>query len=590
MKKTFCKVVLFILIGITTTTAFASANTKDVQAVWMATVYNIDYPSTKNNITAQKDEYIQKIDKLKEIGINTIVVQVRPKADALYRSNINPWSDVLTGTQGKNPGYDPMAFMIEEAHKRGMDFHAWLNPYRVTTSGTDVSILHEKHPARLNPDWLISHNNALYYNPKLEAVRQHIVDTVEEIIKKYNVDAIHFDDYFYPSKYPLPEGEGKDGVVANSRRQDVNNMIKNVGQAIKKTKPNVLFGVSPIGIWKNKKNDLSGSSTTGNESYYAVYGDTRTWIKNEWIDYVVPQIYWETGHKAADYETLVKWWENEVKGTKVKLYIGQGIYREAVASQIDIQLNINKKYSKVEGSFYYSLRSLLADISGSKEKIVAFNKQNNIIDHLIPLGSPDTSQLYGKIGTITANKLNIRSGNGIQYGIVTQLGAGSEVTILSKNDEWYHIKMDNNQTGWANVGYVNINNSDAVEVSGSTIKIKYNGKEVQFPDAKPYIDNNDRTQIPIRFVAGLMNYEVKWEEDGKKNTVTLMKGNTKIDLKIGDKFALVNGVQQNLDTTAKIVQDRTYVPLRFLSEIIGNEVKWDAENKIAWVTDKVSIG
>ncbi|MDF2613997.1 MAG: family 10 glycosylhydrolase [Clostridia bacterium] len=440
--------------------AQAAVPKQDIRAVWMATVFNIDYPSTKNNVTAQKDEYIQKLEALKSIGMNTVVVQIRPKADALYKSAINPWSDVLTGTQGQDPGYDPMNFMIEEAHKRGMNFHAWLNPYRVTTAGTDVNALSENHPARKNPGWVMSYNNALYYNPELTEVKKHIVATVEEIVKNYNVDAIHFDDYFYPSNYPLPAGEGKDGFAANSRRQHVNEMIAQVSSAIKRINKNVEFGISPIGIWKNNTSDITGSSTGGNQSYYSVYADTRTWIQNEWIDYVVPQIYWETGHKLADYETLVKWWSNEVKDTRVRLYIGQGIYRDVVATQIDTQLKINQNYQEVKGSFYYSTKDLLANRAGSKEKVKAFNEAFPL-EVILP-SEPNLSngeQNVPKTGMITVNPLNIRSGAGTQYAVITKAVKGTQVTILSSKTGWYNIKLPTGQTGWASAAYISAESS-----------------------------------------------------------------------------------------------------------------------------------
>jgi len=379
LKKILFVLMAFIIAvsGLTTNVTASKVTAKRIpqstQAAWMATVYNIDFPSVKKNIPAQKKEFIDKMDKLKALGINTIIVQVRPKADALYKSDINPWSDVLTGVQGKDPGYDPMAFMIEEAHKRGMLFQAWLNPYRITTSGTDINALCETHPARLNPDWVIRYNNAMYYNPEKEGVKNHIVDTVTEIVKNYSVDGIVFDDYFYPSNYPLPKGQGKDGLVANGRRENVNDMVKRVSAAIKATKSNVVFGISPAGIWKNIKSDPTGSATTGNQSYYSVFADTRAWIQNGWIDYVSPQIYWETGNKAADYETLVKWWSNEVKGTNVKLYISHCLYKASVAKQIDIQMKINQNYPEVSGSYYYNLKSLLTNIGGCKTKISALN-------------------------------------------------------------------------------------------------------------------------------------------------------------------------------------------------------------------------
>ncbi len=441
---------------------FASTPPQDIRAVWLTTVFNIDYPSTKNNITAQKEEFIKKIDELKAVGLNTVVVQVRPKADALYKSSINPWSDVLTGKQGQDPGYDPMAFMIEEAHKRGMAFHAWLNPYRVTTQGTDVNTLALDHPARKNPSMVFSYNNALYYNPESAEVKKHIVDTVVEIVKNYKVDGIHFDDYFYPSNYPLPQGEGKDGVVANSRRTHVNDMVEQVGAAVKRTNKQVLFGISPVGIWKNRTSDSTGSSTGGYESYYGVAGDTRTWIKNEWIDYVVPQIYWETGHKLADYETLVSWWSNEVRGTKVKLYIGHGIYRDVVATQIDTQLLINQKYPEVRGSFYFSTKDLLANRQGCREKIKAFN-ESSPLQAGVP-SNPSVSQpsvptgqnLSGSTGTVTASPLNIRSGAGTQHVIVAKAAKGSKVTILNTASGWHQVRLASGQVGWASAQFVRI--------------------------------------------------------------------------------------------------------------------------------------
>lgn len=202
-----------------------------------------------------------------------------------------------------------------------------------------------------------------------------------------------------------------------------------------------------MGIWKNSNSDPTGSNTTGNQSYYAVYGDTRTWIKNQWIDYIVPQIYWETGNKAADYETLVKWWANEVKGTNVNLYIGQGIYRDVVVKQIDIQLQINTKYPEVKGSFYYGMKNLLANTSGCKDKITAFYQT----------ASYQTPQAVIKTGTVTASILNIRSGSGVKYGIVAKAALGTKVTILKNTAGWYNIKLSNGKTGWASSSYIKIN-------------------------------------------------------------------------------------------------------------------------------------
>ena len=348
------------------------AGDKEMRAAWISTVYNMDWPKTKNNISKQKQEYIEMLDKLKGIGINTVVFQVRPKSDALYNSSINPWSDVLTGTQGKNPGYDPLAFAIEEAHKRGMELHAWFNPYRVTTSGTDINKLASNNQARLHQDWLLEYNSgsnkALMYNPGLPEVRKHIVDTVSEVVRNYNVDGIHFDDYFYRDGMDDDDTYKKYGNRLNKgdwRRENVNTLLREVKSAIKSIKPNVEFGVSPSGIWRNKSSDPTGSDTRGFEHYSKSYADSRTWIREGLIDYIVPQIYWTIGYSAADYSKLVSWWSNEVKGYNVDLYIGQGVYRQGgsdslnVASEIKEQINLNRKYSEIKGSMYFSTRDIL---------------------------------------------------------------------------------------------------------------------------------------------------------------------------------------------------------------------------------------
>lgn len=361
---------LFMITGVN-----SSAQTDEMSAAWVSTVYNLDWPSSnsKNNPQMQKQELINMLDKLKETGINTIVLQVRPKADALYKSSINPWSDVLTGTAGKDPGYDPLKFAVEEAHKRNMEVHAWFNPYRVTTSGTDFNKLAANSPARLHPEWVISYNNKLYYDPGLPEVRKHIVETVNEVVSNYNVDGIHFDDYFYPdSNFTDNQTYNKYGngmEKGDWRRSNVNNLLKDVKTSIKSIKPNVKFGVSPSGIWRNKSSDPTGSDTRGSESYSTQYADTRYWIKNNLIDYVTPQLYWPIGYSVADYSKLVSWWANEVSGSNVNLYIGQGIYKQGtgdwvgqdIAGQIIQQVNLNRQYSNIKGSMYFSAKDIMSN-------------------------------------------------------------------------------------------------------------------------------------------------------------------------------------------------------------------------------------
>lgn len=381
MKKWLKKIGTAILTAslLVSSTSFTTANaadSKDFRGVWIATVYGLDYPSVQNNIEAQKNEFTQKLDKLKALGMNAVVVQVRPKGDAFYESELNPWSAVLTGIQGKDPGYDPMEFMIGEAHKRGMEFHAWMNPYRITTSGTDLAALSSDNMARKNPDWIITYNGAMYYNPAKTEVKEYIRDTVGEIVKNYDVDGIHFDDYFYPYSYPLPEGQTRDGVEANARREHINDMVRMVSEEIREVKTDVQFGISPFGIWKNSSSDPTGSATNGGEGYYSVYGDAKKWVEKGWIDYIVPQLYWEKGNAYADYEVLVKWWSNLVKGTGVSLYVGQGIYKDIVAKEITEQLELNDECG-VNGSIFFSARDLFDDRQGAATELKKYYSMPN---------------------------------------------------------------------------------------------------------------------------------------------------------------------------------------------------------------------
>ncbi|MBR5468483.1 MAG: family 10 glycosylhydrolase [Firmicutes bacterium] len=355
------KLLSFITASVLTLSCFSipvAAQEKEMKAAWMATVFSIDFPSVKGDEILQKIEYIEKLDFLQETGINTVFVQVRPKGDALYESDINPWSEVLTGVQGMDPGYDPLEFMIEEAHDRGMEFHAWLNPYRVTTSGTDLSVLADGHPAKENPDWLIDDGSKLTYDPSNDDVKEHIRDTVREIVENYDVDGIHFDDYFYPSGYPLREGE-----TARERIEHVSEMIEMVYKTVHKYGKDVVFGVSPSGICVN------GEGFKGSQSVESVYADPRQWIEGEYIDYIIPQIYWELEHSSAPYEAVLNWWNEAVDGTDVKLYIGEAAYKENVGAEIISHLEIAKFYDNVEGHAYYSTRNLISNLGGCADAL-----------------------------------------------------------------------------------------------------------------------------------------------------------------------------------------------------------------------------
>lgn len=274
-----------------------------------------------------------QLDELQKDGVNAIIFQVRPECDALYVSDIEPWSRFLTGRQGTNPGWDPLQWMIDESHKRGMELHAWINPYRAKTKNTFE--MANNHIAIKHPDYVFAYDGQLILNPGMPECRDYICNVVRDIVSRYDVDGLHIDDYFYP--YPVKGQKIPDADIYNKnnngisnindwRRDNVNVFVKQLGETIHEVKPWVKFGVSPFGIYRNKKNDAQlGSETNGLQNYDDLYADVLMWVNNGWIDYCVPQLYWEIGHKAADYKTLIKWW-NKYASNRL-LFIGEDIER-----------------------------------------------------------------------------------------------------------------------------------------------------------------------------------------------------------------------------------------------------------------------
>lgn len=354
----------------------------EFRGIWVSTVMNLDYPSAPGaGVDTLKKEADYLLDNAKDMGMNAVVLQVRPCGDALYPSQLYPWSAYISGEQGIAPenDFDPLEYWIEQAHARGMELHAWINPFRVTHGGseekpkTDVSLLSPSNPARINPDWTLAYKGNLYLNPGIDKVREYIIKGVEEIVNNYPVDAIHFDDYFYPGvdfsddhTFAAFAGEFKD--KAAWRRDNVNKLVSGVYEAVHKAERPVRFGISPFGIWKNKSSDIQGSDTRGLEAYHTYYADSRAWVKNGWVDYIAPQIYWSIGNSAADYSKLLSWWSDTVKGTDVDLYIGHAGYRSLDAQpgdvwygsdEIERQIRLNRRYDAVKGSIHFRIKMYL---------------------------------------------------------------------------------------------------------------------------------------------------------------------------------------------------------------------------------------
>lgn len=356
----------------------------EFRAAWIATVDNIDWPSKKGLSTAQQQqEFMQLLDMLKQTGMNAVVVQIRPCADAFYPSPYEPWSEWLTGQQGvaPNPYYDPLAFMIAETHRRGMEFHGWFNPYRAVFN-TKTSSIASNSPTRLHPEWFLTYGDKKYFDPGLPEVRNYVTRIIRDVIARYDIDAVHFDDYFYPYRIEgkeFPDQHsytlyGKNLSKDDWRRSNVDSIIVQLNSAIKSIKPYVKFGISPFGIWRNKDKDVNGSDTHGGQTNYDdLYADILLWLKNGWIDYVAPQLYWEQGHKLADYNTLIDWWSKHAYGKHV--YIGHGIYRAGTnkawsnKSEIPNQLNLLHQYTTIQGSVYFNTRSFITNASAWKDSL-----------------------------------------------------------------------------------------------------------------------------------------------------------------------------------------------------------------------------
>ena len=333
-----------------------------------------------------KQNLIGQLNSLQKAGINAIIFQVRPEADALYASRLEPWSRFLTGVQGKapEPYWDPMQFMIDECHKRGMEFHAWINPYRTKT--TLKSELAPNHVYNIHPEWFVTYGDQLYFDPALPESRRHICMVVSGIVSRYDVDAIHMDDYFYP--YPI---KGKDfpddasfarfgGGFSNKgdwRRSNVNVLIKKLHETIREIKPWVKFGVSPFGIYRNESSDPLGSKTKGLQNYDDLYADVLLWAREGWIDYNIPQIYWHIGHPVADYETLVKWWARNTENRP--LFIGQSVMntvqnadpKNPSINQLPRKMALQRAYQTIGGSCQWPASAVVENAGKYRDALIA---------------------------------------------------------------------------------------------------------------------------------------------------------------------------------------------------------------------------
>ncbi len=360
---------------------------REFRGIWIASVVNIDWPNNgKDTVEKQQKDFIKILEFYKKLHFNAVIVQIRTAGDALYPSRLAPWSRFLTGKEGvqPHPYYDPLAWMINESHQRGFEFHAWLNPYRATFD-LDTGILDQTHDYHQHPEWMIKYGKKYYYNPGLPEIQQHLVSVINEVVQNYDIDAIHFDDYFYPYKIKDEvfddqlsyQRYGKpDQSIEDWRRENVNTLIQDIHTNIKIQKPWVQFGISPFGVWRNKSKDPLGSDTeAGQTTYDDLYADPIAWMQNGWIDYLAPQLYWSLNHPKASHRKLVHWWNKN--NNNINIYIGNGAYKVRNNSdnawnkkkQLSKQIKLTRKTDSISGNIFFSAKSLL-------------NKHNDITEQL----------------------------------------------------------------------------------------------------------------------------------------------------------------------------------------------------------------
>ena len=451
---------------------------EEMRGLWIATVNNINFPSKQGlSKKALENELSEIVDFAKKNGFNAIMFQVRPAADALYKSDIFPSSRYVSGVAGKaaDGGFDSLGYLIEKAHGCDISVHAWVNPLRVTSGSAkypqvDISALPKDSPAAKNPEWVKPYaDGKLYFDAGIPAVRELVGSGVREICEKYKVDGIIFDDYFYP--YPTDGAEFDDAEtfekyggeyknVGDFRRDSVNKLIKECYDAVKAIDKNIKFGVSPFGIWQNAKNENGGSATSGLSAYDAIYCDALAWAKGGYVDYIAPQIYWSFDTASAPFGTLAEWWSRALDGTGVDLYINHGVYRyeegSMASGELARQVEFARELYSYRGSMYYGYSALRKNAGSCLDEVKEVFEGElcyyNYVDDgtLLTLDSyssgdetsSETALIFGRsnlaypISVNGITPLRDKVGN---YSITLSLARGENLIIVSNGESKIEI-------------------------------------------------------------------------------------------------------------------------------------------------------
>lgn len=436
--------VLLVFVS-TLSLCLAQAPKREFRGVWVATVFNSDWPSRSSLSTElQQAELLKLIDTHKKMGMNALIFQVRPASDAFYYSAMEPWSEWLTGEMGKGPQpfYDPLSFAIEACHARGMELHAWINPFRVLTNADRSRKIDPRHISLKHPEWVLRYGSNLYLDPGIPEAREYVLQIMSDLVSRYDIDAVHIDDYFYPYRiagqdFPDTLSRKKyldPGLSLEAwRRNNTDIFVYDANTLIKRLKPWVKLGISPFGVWRNRSRDPLGSDTrAGQSSYDDLYADIRKWLQNRWIDYVAPQLYFSIGYNLADYELLLDWWALNTFGRH--LYVGKAAYKVNNnadqnwndPNQLNKQIKLDRSSSLIQGSAYFSATSLIKNPLGISDslakvyKIPAYQPLMNWLspDQLVPPAEISYDLIRGGI------LLRWRAGNLARYVAIYRFPAG----------------------------------------------------------------------------------------------------------------------------------------------------------------------
>ncbi|HTH30461.1 MAG TPA: family 10 glycosylhydrolase, partial [Lacibacter sp.] len=462
-------IICFLCLFVISTANAQNPPKRELRATWLSTFVNLDWPSTSGRTVQQvKDSVVKLLDMQQQTGINAIYFQVRNECDAVYASTLEPWSASVTGVQGMAPaaGFDPLQFMIDECRKRGIEIHAWFNPYRAVNNYSNIGSYASNHVAKTNPQWLLAQGSLRILNPGIPAVRDYVISIVMDVLRRYDVDGIHYDDYFYP--YPGAGGTSSrfndDATFAayprafsnrnDWRRDNINLFIQRSYDSIKTVKPWVKFGVSPFGIWQNQRTDAAGSATSGLQSYSDVYADTKKWLQQGWVDYVTPQIYWSTGFNTASYSVLVPWWNNNAYGRHV--YVGHALYKINAdadrdpnwynSSQINKQIRLNRTYSNIHGSTFFRAQYFSSNPLKFRDSLTEHMYSTPALLPVMPWRDSEAPQ---PVKTVTANIRN----NHVQLNWSIPAAATNELNRVRQ----FVVYRFNNDA-------INLNDADAIQL------------------------------------------------------------------------------------------------------------------------------